>query len=47
MNLNYSTNILPPHRSIDNFFAVAVMFLHAKVALYLVYFNFEREGLCL
>ena len=29
---------LPPHHSIDNFFAVTLMFVHAKTALY---FNFK------
>ena len=43
MKLNYSINILPPHRSGYNFLAVAAMFLHANIPLY---FNFEREGLC-
>ena len=44
MNLNYSINTIPSHHSTYNFFADAAMFLHVKITLY---FNFEREGLCL
>ena len=44
MNLNYLTNILPSQHFTYNFFCCAAMLLHAKITLY---FNFEREGICL
>ena len=41
MNLLYSINTLSPHR----LSALAAIFLHVKITT--LYFNFEREGLCL
>ena len=44
MNLINSVSTSPVHHSTYKCFVVAAMLLHAKIILY---FNFEREGLCL
>ena len=44
MSLNYLINILPYQHFTYNFFCCAAMLLHAKITLY---FNLEREGICL
>ena len=44
MNLNCSTNTLPPYHSTHNLFTVAAMFLLAKITLS---FNFKLQGVCL